>query len=88
MSCGEGEFPVRRLSQMVNALSEKLQLAHTEAVQSQSQLPPPPSATSLLSNVLIEQVENHEQLRESLESKLPDMCRTRNVKLLIIDRYV
>jgi len=75
MSCGEGEFPIRRLSQMAAAMTETLQKSD------------PASGPLLLERVFIEEIPTHEHLRDSLEKKLPDMCRDQNLKLLIIDRY-
>jgi RecA/RadA recombinase len=75
MSCGEGEFPIRRLSQMAVAMTGALREVHGESVPALQ-----------LEQVFIEEIPTHEHLRESLEKKLPDMCRNQNLKLLIIDR--
>lgn len=112
MSCGEGEFPIRRLSQMAAAMTKDLHNqyavatadvtatnvtaagseAETNASSSATTTPDMPASTSAvtpklgLEHIFIEEIANHEHLRESLEKKLPDMCRDKNVKLLIIDR--
>ena len=57
MSCGEGDFPVRRLSQMANAMNSQLVSEYNL---------PPGSAPIMLGKVLIEQVDHFEHLKESL----------------------
>jgi RecA/RadA recombinase len=72
MSCGEGEFPIRRLQQ----------LAERFAVRSRSGQSP----TELLSRVHIEKCYCSENIQETILKRMPTMCRTENIRLLVIDR--
>jgi len=67
--CGEGDFPIRRLSQLAASYEAKSGI----------------SQNTLLENILIDQCYSPEDVQKTLSKKLPDMCSTGNVKLLIID---
>ena len=55
MSCGEGDFPVRRLSQMAKAMTEQS---------------PTRNEYELLNNIYIEKVDHFEHLQDSIVSYL------------------
>lgn len=67
LSCGEGQFPIRRLSQLAACYDPNI----TQA--------------SFLENVVIEQCYSPEEALNTLCKKIPEMCSSRRVKLLIID---
>lgn len=69
MSCGEGEFPIRRLQQLA------------ESYESWTGI----SSTSFLSRIHIEKCYCSENIQETLLKRIPTMCRTENIRLLIID---
>jgi RecA/RadA recombinase len=69
LSCGEGEFPFKRLQQLASEF---------EAIHS---IP----SSQLLSNIHIENCHNSEIIQESLLHRVPALCRNENLKLLIID---
>ena len=93
MSCGEGEFPIRRLQQLATEMEGRVK-AMPISPSTSSSTPAPaatattadlPSATSFLAGVHIEQCYTSDSALESLNKLIPDMCRTRNVRLLILD---
>ena len=69
MCCGEGEFPVRRLSQMANAVSSYVN--NTSAVSNDdiTVMKDKVTASQLLENIFIEHINNYEDLIESLVRK-------------------
>lgn len=69
LSCGEGEFPIRRLSQVASFYEIK-----TKRKQS-----------DFLKNVHIEQCYSVDDIHDSLTSRIPEMIRNQGIKLLIID---
>eukprot|EP01032_Pedospumella_encystans_P009253 gene9253-10910_t len=69
LSCGEGTFPIRRLSQLASAYQQRT------GIQSQE----------FLRNVHIEHCYNIEDTQSILRHKIPELCQKQNVKLLIID---
>jgi DNA-repair protein XRCC3 len=71
ITCGEGLFPVRRLSQIA---------------QSYENLEKGISVKDILSRVHIEECMNFEDVAEAVKSKIPEMCRSTRINLLIIDR--
>jgi len=74
LSCGEGEFPIQRLSQIASIIEN-----------SSNQSTPGLSRQQLLDNVLIEKCHNVEDILDSVTNKLPDMCREDNVSFVCID---
>ena len=83
LSCGEGEFPIKRLNQLAKAYALKSNNFKT--------------SQEFLDGVKIEQCHTAEQLRECLKSNIPKVCRQPEninksrlsendlVKLIIID---
>lgn len=69
LSCGEGEFPIRRLSQLALVYQKKYNIP----------------ASEFLSNIHIEQCSDSENILDTIASKLPEMCQKLNVTLIIID---
>lgn len=72
MSCGESDFPIRRLQQLATSLETRHKISQSE----------------FMSNVHIERCFNSDNIYESLTGRLPEMCKSQNVKLVIIDRSV
>ena len=69
MSCGEGEFPIRRLLQLAGAYEAKTGI----------------SQNSFVERVLIQKSYTPDEAQLTLTKSIPDMCRMKNVRLLIID---
>ena len=69
LNCGEGDFPIKRLSEIASNYSIKYSV----------------SAEELLDGVFIENVSNVEQLEMVLKFHLPSLIPTKNVRLVIID---
>eukprot|EP01032_Pedospumella_encystans_P009388 gene9388-11051_t len=69
LSCGEGTFPIRRLSQLASAYQQRTGIHSQE----------------FLRNVHIEHCYNIEDAQSILRHKIPELCQKQNVKLLIID---
>lgn len=69
VSCGEGQFPIKRLSQIASRYSSCTGI----------------STDSFLSNVHIEHCFNIDDVQDILNNKIPTMCRTKGVRLLIVD---
>lgn len=67
LSCGEGRFPVTRLSQLAQAYEPRC-----------------PGA-DLLSNVFIEECYTPEDALENIRKRIPQKCKSDNVRLLVID---
>ena len=70
LCCGEGEFPFRRLAQIATSLSNRLGTSSHE---------------ELLQNVQINQCHNADDVLDALKKKLPSMCSSENVRLVVID---
>ena len=70
LCCGEGEFPFRRLAQIATSLSNRLGISSHE---------------ELLQNVQINQCHNSDDVLDALKKKLPTMCASDNVRLVVID---
>ena len=70
LCCGEGEFPFRRLAQIATSLSHRLGTSSHE---------------ELLQNVQINQCHNADDVLDALKKKLPTMCASENVRLVVID---
>jgi RecA/RadA recombinase len=71
LSCGEGEFPIRRLSQLATFYQKKSSV--------------PISHSKFLEQIHIEKCYCSNDAIETISSKLPLMCQTQGVKLLVID---
>lgn len=69
LSCGEGDFPIRRLSQLASSFEARSGFTQT----------------TLLGNIFINQCYSPEDVQNTLSKKLPEMCTSSNVKLLIVD---
>eukprot|EP01038_Epipyxis_sp_PR26KG_P005031 gene5031-7020_t len=69
ISCGEGQFPIKRLAQLANSFENCKDM----------------KAEKLLSNVHIEQCFNVDEILTILYSRIPLMCKSHNIKLLVID---
>ncbi|KAJ1392773.1 P-loop containing nucleoside triphosphate hydrolase protein [Ochromonadaceae sp. CCMP2298] len=69
LSCGEGTFPIRRLSQMAQAFAVRTGLPQER----------------LLSNVHIEHCYNIDDAQTILRYKIPELCQQKGVRLLVID---
>ena len=70
-NCGEGEFPVRRLSQMANAMSEKINNEASSGIITDNNtdtIATPILPGALMEKVFIERIDNFEQLLESVVS--------------------
>lgn len=78
LNCGEGEFPVRRLSQMAKAMAETLN--SESACTSSNRHSNPLDSTALMGKILIERIDNFEQLLESVVS-----CGGRTDNALLIN---
>lgn len=72
LQCGEGEFPIQRLSQL--AASKSAQLENKSV-----------SKHTLLDGVLIEKCYSIEDILEAVTLKIPTMCRDDGVSLLCVD---
>ena len=69
MNCGEGDFPIRRLSEIAQSYTSRFGI----------------ESDSLLEGVLIENLRNEEQLEEVLKEHLPNLIPLKNVRLVVID---
>jgi RecA/RadA recombinase len=69
ISCGEGEFPIRRLSQLASAFESKFNIPQSK----------------LLEGIFIENCYSPEDVYSTLQKKLPEMCASKNIKLLVLD---
>jgi len=66
LTCGEGSFPVSRLSQLMQCYQQH-------------------GAPSLLSKVLIDECRTSEDVMDNLLRRLPQKCKSDDVRLVIID---
>jgi DNA-repair protein XRCC3 len=69
ISAGEGQFPMRRLSQMAQNFAKHFQM----------------NVVDVLDKIYIETCMNIEDCLEDIQKKLPKMCMEHNIRLLIID---
>ena len=69
LSCGEGEFPIRRLSQLSDSFFSRASSHIHNSITSKVQL---------LDGVKIEQCHSVDQLKESLKDRIPELCRSSN----------
>ena len=67
LSCGEGEFPIRRLSQLSDSFLSRASSHLHNTITSKEQL---------LDGVKIEQCHSVDQLKESLKDRIPELCRS------------
>jgi DNA-repair protein XRCC3 len=69
LCCGEGEFPIKRLSQLASIYEKKYNIP----------------ALEFLNNIHIEMCLNTENVLETISSRLPEMCQKLGVTLIIVD---
>eukprot|EP01041_Mallomonas_annulata_P011478 gene11478-24003_t len=69
LSCGEGEFPLRRLQQIASEYASKSNMDPEE----------------YLNNVNINQCHSSDDLEESLNKIIPKICASSKLRLIIID---
>lgn len=69
LMCGEGDFPIRRLSQLSAVYESKFGILQS----------------SLLEKIHIEKCYTPEDAQKTLCDKLPKLCTSNGVKLLVID---
>lgn len=72
MCSGEGDFPIRRLSQMAEGSAGKD--------------PSGRSASAILEEVHIETCRNIEDLVDDLQTRVPLLCSRKQINLIVIDR--
>jgi len=71
LCCGEGEFPIKRLSQLANIYNSKYNKDKPKI--------------NFLENIHIEINYHVEQILNTLQHKIPKICQKNGVRLLIID---
>lgn len=71
LCCGEGDFPIKRLSQLANVYDTKYNKDYTKI--------------NFLENIHIENNYHVEQLLDTLQHKIPEICQKHGVRLLVID---
>jgi RecA/RadA recombinase len=69
LSCCEGEFPIKRLSQIASNLELKTNISQSE----------------FLDHIHIEKCYNSDDVVNTLNRKIPEMCINQGIKLLVID---
>jgi hypothetical protein len=79
ISCGEGDFPIKRLQQIVS--NRSYQLNGSESDQNASSLD-----DRILNCILIQSCYNINDLESSLFDGIPKLCRQSPIKLIVIDR--
>jgi RecA/RadA recombinase len=72
LCCGEGTFPVRRLEQLSHSFEKKSGIPYTKFME----------------NVHIEQCHNADDVVDTVVKKLPQMCASKGIRLIVIDRYI
>ena len=71
LCCGEGDFPIKRLSQLANIYNTKYNKDNAKI--------------NFLENIHIENNYHVEQLLDTLQHKIPELCQKHGVRLLVID---
>ncbi len=71
LCCGEGDFPIKRLSQLANIYNTKYNKDNPKI--------------NFLENIHIETNYHVEQLLDTLQHKIPEICQKHGVRLLVID---